>query len=85
MGWGGVGGGGLINYVLGMKSSLMDISFFVCPVSKTALKYRCQDYGMKYTAKIKQNSNQKKFHWGLHFKHIAQTLISLFSVINFGF
>ena len=55
---------------------MMDISFFVFPVSKTALKYRCQDYGMKYTAKIKQTSNQKKFLWGLPFKHIAQTLIS---------
>ena len=45
--------GGSRYSVLRMKSSLMDISLFVCPVSKTALKYHYQDYGMKYTAKIK--------------------------------
>ena len=48
--------GGSRYSVLRMKSSLMDIRLSVCPVSKTALKYQCQDYGMKYTAKIKQEN-----------------------------
>ena len=51
--------GGSRYSVLRMKSSLMDINLFVCPVSKTALKYQCQDYGMRYTAKIKQEKKKK--------------------------
>ena len=51
--------GGSRYSVLRMKSSLMDIRLFVCPVSKTALKYQCQDYGMRYTAKIKQEKKNR--------------------------